>query len=91
MLPHPRDLVVISLLHGLGCLSPSEHRSMMAGAAAVAWLLPFEWPAGTPEIKKPGTPLQVRIADPLLLKSLKQAYQNCVSITTSSLELPSVI
>lgn len=91
MLPHPRDLVVISLLHGLGCLSPSEHRSMMAGAAAVAWLLPFEWPAGTPEIEKSGTPLQVGIADPLLLKSLKQAYQNCESITTSSLERPSVI
>lgn len=59
MLPLPRDIVVISLLHGLGCLSPVWTQSMMAAAAAVAWLLPFEWSAGTPEVERSGPPPQV--------------------------------
>lgn len=88
MLPLPRDVVVISLLHGLGCLSPvwtQVHDGRCSSCCLVA-----EWPAGTPEIEKSGLPPQVGIADPLLLKSLKQVYQNCESIDTSPLELPSV-
>lgn len=69
----------------------SEHRFMMAGAAAVAWLLPFEWPGGTPEIERSRPPPQVGLGDPLFLKALQQGYQNCESFDTSSLELPGVI